>query len=71
MTRPSVKISAGEVWARLIDRMRTVDDYLLVEFTPASASDASAPNIKAAFDNNYIYVQISEGVWKRAQLSTW
>lgn len=68
--RPSVRIPiTGETLAKMSDKMGVVDNYLPVEFTPASGSDASAPNIKIAVDVDYIYVQVSEGVWKRAALS--
>jgi hypothetical protein len=68
--RPSVRIPiTGDTTAKMADKMGIVDNYLPVEFTPATGSDATASNIKIAIDANYIYVQVSEGVWKRAALS--
>lgn len=70
--RRSAKINpAGDTPRRVADALSILDDNTLVEFTPASASDATAPGIKFAHDASYLYVQLSTGVWKRAALSTW
>lgn len=70
--RRSAKINpAGDTPRRVADALSILDDNTLVEFTPASASDATAENVKFAHDTSYLYVQLSTGVWKRAALTTW
>lgn len=70
--RRSAKINpAGDTPRRVADALAILDENTLIEFTPSSASDASAPNIKFAHDASYLYVQLETGQWKRASLSTW
>jgi hypothetical protein len=69
--KPVAFIPFGESSTQMADKTRIIDQYLLQEYTPASASDASAPGVKFAYDSNYLYVQLETGTWKRASLSTW
>ena len=70
--RRSAKINpAGDTPRRVADALSLLDENTLTEFTPASASDTSAPGIKFAYDGSYLYVQTSVGVWRRVGHSTW
>jgi len=64
-------IPSGETPTQMADKTRVIDQHLLQEYTPTSASDATAPGVKFAYDSSYLYVQLSTGVWKRAALATW
>jgi hypothetical protein len=69
--RATAKVNpAGDTPRRVATAINILDDNTLQEFTPSSASDATAANIKFAYDSNFIYIQLTEGVWKRAALST-
>lgn len=76
--RRSAKINpAGDTPRRVADALSILDDNTLVEFTPASASDATAENVKFAYGFDYgltsggyyLHVQITTGNWKKAALS--
>lgn len=69
--RASAKVQpAGDTPRRVATAINILDDNTLQEFTPASAADASAPNVKFAYDSSYLYVQLTEGSWKRVALSS-
>jgi hypothetical protein len=73
MIRSTLQIPpAGGLSQRdIATRLAIADRWTLQEHTPASASDASTPEIRLAYDANYIYVQVEVGIWKRAALSAW
>jgi len=43
---------------------------LRTPYTPTSSADTNGDPGQVAWDNNYIYIQVSGGVWKRAALSS-
>lgn len=70
--RPSIAIPpAGDSAQRVADKLRIADQWVLQEYTPSSASDATAPGVRFAFDGSYFYVQLSTGVWRRTAHASW
>jgi hypothetical protein len=70
--RDSAKVApGGDQLRRIVTALDILDDNTIQRFTPSSAADASAPNIKFAYDDNYFYVQLTEAVWRRTAHSTW
>lgn len=70
-------IPSGETPTQMADKTRIVDQHLLQEYTPTSASDATAPQVRFAYGYDYgltsgtfyLHVQTATGVWKKAALS--
>lgn len=54
----------GDDPRRVADALRIVDENLLTEYTPSSATDATVPGIKNCYDSSYEYIQTSKGVWR-------
>lgn len=70
--RPSLKVPpGGDTARRTADKLFIADQWVLQKFTPSSASDSSAPDIRFAYDDSYFYVQTATGVWSRAAHATW
>lgn len=72
MSAKSAKLSRGEALNpdKLAASLAILDNARVVRFTPANSSDASRPEVEAAYDSSYLYVQTAAGTWKRAALSS-